>query len=510
MKQRRDFRPAGETLRRFMISTAFLRGIRGPVGSGKSVTCCWDLMTHAFAQPVSKVDGKRHFHGTIIRNTTPQLKTTTMKTWKMQFPEDRFGAINMSPPYTQQIKGQDIDFEFLFLSADREEDVRKLLSLDTTMIWVNEAREMRKSLIDIITTRCRRFPPKEHGGVPETGVIMDTNAPEELHWWPIIAGDTPVPPFISQEEAALLVRPDNWEFFNQPPAMLEVKDGKIVRGYELNPDAENVQNLADGYYQNAIQGKRRSWVKVYILNRLGTVIDGKPCMENFNKEIHVSASPLEPVSGLPIRIGFDWGLTPAAIFAQQLNDGRYRVLAELCMTEMGAKRFARVVRQFCLNSYPGYPLVMHGDPSGDNRRDTDENTVFRVVAAEGLNVSPAPTNDVTIRLETADEMFGKIINGEPAVLIDPSCTTFIYGSEVGYQFPRVSTAAEVYEDSPAKNQYSHVHDAWQALLLGAGEHQRVLARHQVGSSNVMARKRTNVLRREREGRRSRRERRYSV
>ncbi len=493
-----------------MISTQFLRGIRGPVGSGKSVTCCWDLMTHAFAQPPSPIDKKRRFHGTIIRNTNPQLKTTTMKTWKMQFPEERFGPINMSPPYSQIVTGKDFEFEFLFLSADREDDIRKLLSLDTTMIWVNEAREMRKGLIDIITTRARRFPPKEHGGPPTTGVIMDTNAPEDNHWWPIIAGDTPLPPFISPEEAALLVRPDNWQFFNQPGAMTEIKDGKIVRGYEINPDAENLQNLPDDYYQNSIQGKRKSWINVYVLNRLGTVIEGKPCYENFNKEIHVSAVPLEPIKGLPIRVGFDWGLTPAAIFAQQLHDGRYRVLAELCMTEMGAKRFARVVRQFVLNAYPGYPLLMHGDPTGDNRRDTDEETVFRVVRAEGLNVAPAPTNDVTIRLETGDEMFGRIINGEPAVLIDPSCTTFTYGAEVGYQFPRISTASEVYEDSPAKNQYSHVHDAWQALLLGAGEHKRVLQRHANGPGSVMARKRTNVLRRERDGRRSRRERRYSV
>ena len=34
------YKPEGITLKEFMKSDDFFRGLRGPVGSGKSVSCC--------------------------------------------------------------------------------------------------------------------------------------------------------------------------------------------------------------------------------------------------------------------------------------------------------------------------------------------------------------------------------------------------------------------------------------------------------------------------------------
>ena len=59
------------------------------------------------------------------------------------------------------------------------EDVKKLLSLELTGVWVNEAREIPKSIIDAVTMRCGRFPSMREGGPSWSGVICDTNAPEE-------------------------------------------------------------------------------------------------------------------------------------------------------------------------------------------------------------------------------------------------------------------------------------------------------------------------------------------
>ena len=38
----------------------------------------------------------------------------------------------------------------------------------------------------------------------------------------------------------MLIKPDNWKFFNQPPAMLEIKNKENeVDGYDINNKSEN-------------------------------------------------------------------------------------------------------------------------------------------------------------------------------------------------------------------------------------------------------------------------------
>ena len=162
------------------------------------------------------LDGVRKSRWAVIRNTNPQLKTTTIKTWLDWFPEEDWGKFHWSVPYTHHIKKADLDLEVIFLALDRPEDVKKLLSLELTGIWINEAREIPKSIIDACSMRVGRFPSMKDGGCTWTGVIADTNAPEEDHWWPIMSGEVPIPDHIPKEEAKMLVKPDNWNFYTQP------------------------------------------------------------------------------------------------------------------------------------------------------------------------------------------------------------------------------------------------------------------------------------------------------
>ena len=74
------YKPDGEVLKTFMKGKSFFRGIRGPVGSGKSVACCVEVFRRSLEQKKNK-DGIRKSRWAIIRNTNPQLRTTTIKTW---------------------------------------------------------------------------------------------------------------------------------------------------------------------------------------------------------------------------------------------------------------------------------------------------------------------------------------------------------------------------------------------------------------------------------------------
>ena len=126
-----NYKPDGDTLKEFLKNKSFFRGIRGPVGSGKSVACCIEIIKTAITQEKSE-DGIRKSRWAVIRNTNPQLKTTTIKTWLDWFPEEDWGTFTWSVPYTHKIQKGDIDLEVIFLALDRPEDVKKLLSLELT------------------------------------------------------------------------------------------------------------------------------------------------------------------------------------------------------------------------------------------------------------------------------------------------------------------------------------------------------------------------------------------
>ena len=68
-----DYKPDGETIKLFMKDDSFLRGLRGPVGSGKSVACCIEVLRRALLQKPND-DGIKKSRWAVIRNTKQQLK----------------------------------------------------------------------------------------------------------------------------------------------------------------------------------------------------------------------------------------------------------------------------------------------------------------------------------------------------------------------------------------------------------------------------------------------------
>jgi hypothetical protein len=469
-----NYKPDGSVLKAFMKDDSFFRGIRGPVGSGKSVGCCVEVFRRALMQKKNK-DGVRRSRWAIIRNTNPQLRTTTIKTWLDWFPEDEWGKFMWSVPYTHWIKQGDLELEVIFLALDRPEDVKKLLSLELTGIWINEAREIPKSIIDACTMRVGRFPSMRDGGPSWSGVIADTNAPEEDHWWPIMSGEVPVPDHIPLEQARMLVKPDNWNFYIQPAGMDEVteKDGSVV-DYKPNNKAENAKNMLESYYPNLIRGKTKSWIDVYVMNKLGTIQEGKPVYQGFVTETHVAKEEIPIADGIPLYIGIDFGLTPAAVFGQKVR-GRWLIQSEIVAIDMGIVRFAELLRQEIATRFANREVRIFGDPAGDFRAQTDESTPFQILRGAGLRATPAPSNSVDLRLEAVSSSLNKMVDGKPAFLIDRRCPTLIKGFEGGYQYKRMQVSGERFDDKPEKNMYSHIHDALQYLMLGAGEGRQLIS-----------------------------------
>ena len=484
------YKPDGEIIKKFLKDHSFFRGLRGPVGSGKSVACCIEILRRSLIQEPSE-DKIRKSRWAVIRNTNPQLKTTTIKTWLDWLPEEEWGDFTWSVPYTHRIKKGDIDLEVIFLALDRPEDVKKLLSLELTGVWINEAREIPKSIIDACSMRVGRYPSMRDGGPTWYGVICDTNPPDTDHWWAILAGETIIPDYITKQEAKMLIKPDNWKFFNQPPAMFEQKNNeREIQGYTMNTEAENNKNLTPNYYKNIIRGKTKSWIDVYILNKLGQIEDGKPVYESFKADVHVAKGDIAIADGIPIFMGLDFGLTPACIFAQRIR-GRWVVIDELVAEDMGIVRFSVLMKQQ-MSLYLPREFYIYGDPAGDHRVQTDESTPFQILRGKGVIARPAPSNDVTIRLESVNTVLSRMIDGESGLLIDPKCNNLIKGFSGGYHYRRLQVSGERYDEKPNKNRFSPIHDALQYLLLGAGEG-RALTMGRKVSKPVIAKRNFNVF-----------------
>ena len=343
--------------------------------------------------------------------------------------------------------GTKVECEVVFLSMDRPEDIGKLKGLEITGAWLNEAVELPKAALDVATQRVGRFPSARNGGPTWTGVIMDTNPPDDDSWYYRLA----------EKE-----KPEGWEFFRQPGGLMEA-DGKWI----ANPNAENIPNLPGGhrYYLQQVAGKNKEWIKVFLAGQYGTIADGRPVYPEWNDEIHVKA--LNAYEGIPLLLGFDYGLTPACVICQVSPRGQFMVLNELCSKDMGIRQFARdVVKPFLAMNYQGYSVQACGDPAGMARSDTDEKTCFQELAEAGIACVPANTNSFVGRREAVAGYLNKLVDGKPAFLLDPACDRLRRGFNGRYQYRRLQVVgAERFKDVPEKNDYSHPHDALQYAAL---------------------------------------------
>lgn len=441
-----DYAPPGPVALAFMRDDAsFYRGLMGPFGSGKSTACIMEILRRAKAQKPG-VDGKRHSRWAVIRNTYPELRTTTIKSWHQWVPPSLGRWVDTGPP-THHITEGDLDLEVMFIALDRPDDISKLLSMELTGAWLNEAREIPKAVVDGLTGRVGRFPSVLMGGCSWSGIIADTNPPDTDHWWYKLAEE---------------VHPEGWKFYRQPGGM--------------DANAENVENLPANYYQRQVAGKDEDWVNVYVNANYGFVRDGKPVYPEFRDGLHVRT--FDVVAGWPVYVGIDFGLTPAAVFGQRSPMGQWRWHSELVTEDMGAKRFAELLRAAMHERYPGMAFAgITGDPAGEGRAQTDETTPFQILQAAGVEARPAPTNDFTKRRESVASCLSRLIDGEPGLIVHPQCRVLRKGMAGGYNYRRVQVSGEErYRDAPDKGQYSHVCEAGQYMLVGAGEARTLVRR----------------------------------
>jgi hypothetical protein len=368
-----------------------------------------------------------------------------MKTFYDWFPPSQYGVEQVAK-HNYIITGFDgIRMEIFFRAMDRPDQVDNLLSLELTGAWANELREIPKEIWEAVDGRIFRYPSKREGGPTWSGIIGDTNPPNEGSWL---------------HELCEKIKPSNLEYFKQPGGR--------------SPEAENLPNLPNGraYYTDLAIGKSPEFVNVYIDGNYGFTMKGVPVYQlTYSDSLHCAKQVIQPNKSLPLVTGWDFYLHPAVVLGQLTPRGQFVILDELMGSGMGVDRFIeQMVEPLLYDKYRGMSVVGYGDPTGKVRSSTDETTCYDSLKKHNFHwVKECHTNAPLARIGAVEYYLTRLVdNGQPGFLLSPNCQMLREGFNGGYRRKDDGTID--------KGSYSHLHDGLQySCLYTLWKHNRAAA-----------------------------------
>lgn len=374
-----------------------------------------------------------------------QLLDTTIKTFHEWFPPKIFGEWRVTDHVYFITNFPGIHLEVMFRALDRPDQVSNLLSLELTGAWFNEVREIPRAIIEAMDGRIGRYPSPRDGGASWYGMIMDTNPPDD---------DSYLYKMFEK------VRPTNWQIFKQPSG--------------LSVHAENIKNLPKNYYQNLAKGKDELYKRIYIHGQYGYLMVGKPVFTSFRDNVHVASTVIEPMKGIDLITGWDFGLQPAVVIGQITPTGQLRILDELVSDGIAIRQFCEYqVLPLLRQKYFGMRVAGYGDPAGRVRSQTDETTCFDILHSPEIglnNVIEAQTNSIVPRVSAVENYLNKMSLGEPGFILSPNCHYLRKAMNGAYHYEKDKKGgSEDYKVVPEKNFASHIADALEYLCLYVGD-----------------------------------------
>lgn len=198
---------------------------------------------------------------------------------------------------------------------------------------------------------------------------------------------------------------------------------------------------------------------------------GKPVYHDFNPNFHIAREIPLPILGVPMFLGFDFGLTPAAVLLQFQNGILY-CMREWVAEDEGIKTFAPRVEHDLLTLYPEFNdpnnYLIFVDPAGFDRKDTDARTCVQIIKDETnfRKIYPGPV-DFMSRTRAVEFHLLKMTKNGPMLQIDEMlCPVLVGGFKGGYRYPDKALDIEPSKLRPLKDRFSHPHDALQYACAG--------------------------------------------
>ena len=484
-----SYAPPGPTVARFHASSAMIRPMAGPIGSGKTTGLCWDaIFTTMLQTPQS--DGVRRAKVGMLRDTYRNLYGTTLQTWFKSFPRTLGDFVGSDDrPFTHALS-----FPAPYLDA-RGQPTAKMGACELVV----EGRALGAHSVEatcrgweIVLALCDEWDllPEEatayllgrsmRAGDPRyrvsRGVAGTFNKPDiDHHAYRMCVEEIEKNRWIEVDGRKIR----GLEFFDQPPGLLPGGPP-----YRTNPEAENLQNLDDGYYVLATINAEDWYIRRMLRNEWGATVSGERVYTGYSDERHLSPVELEPEAGDELVIGLDAGGTPAAVILGRTRTGRRIVYAEVVMVDpmdprrtklqhgVGPNRFARELRDLIASRFRRNRFrIGYADPAsyyGADRPAGEYAWPETVGQLLEIPIQPAPSNEVDLRLDAVKSLLygGNDYDGKPNLIINRSCTFLRRGFVSDYKYEARDPKQPGKTLKPQKTTTSHVHDALQYACLG--------------------------------------------
>ena len=418
-----------------------IKAVCGPVGSGKSTVACWEFWLLCYESPIP-------LHGVVIRSSYRELHDSTRKTFDYWF-----AAISTYKEGDEEAHltfagrdGVSRTHTLAFRACKREAEAQKFMSTEYAFIWLEEvvpaftsARAaggvmgagLPRGVYALAQMRLRQ------AGAPRVEILLTFNPPATTHW-------------------------TYAEFFQTPGEALERKNIAFFR----QPPGENATNLRASYYEELVENLSPDLARRFVFGEVTTTYEGERVFPECIENLHI-VDKLDPVPGVPLTLGDDYGLTPCAAVTQILPGGQWLILGELQLVNRGIKAFIEYLGPYLQQNFPGFSVrKVWQDPAGGNQRSQidETETCGALLRQAGYEVADG-RNEWALRREIMKQRFEWSPGGKPGVLVSrQDCPIITEGLLGGYRYP--TTAAGVTGTSPIKNAFSHLADSLQMIATG--------------------------------------------
>ena len=439
---------AGPVSDAYIMSTEPVVAINGPVGSAKTTASIKKLIIEA-TRIWPWDNGRRTYVPYIYRVKYDLLWKATIPSWRKIFPEGVGDWVGSSP--RSAVHTIDWEDEFgpvrmvaHFQAFGDSADPDDLRGVEPTDVYLNEIDTMPEALAIALSGRVARTPTRSILRRP--GKLMgDLNAPDVLNWTYRDFWEDP---------------PPGYRLYRQPSG--------------LDPNAENPKGAGREYYFDIIEknSKKPWYVRRMVHNKPGFTRDSDIVHPAYDDDRHLAPKPLEYLPALPVLVGVDGGLTPAAVYGQETPSGQLRILGEVVLEGSGMIALARAMHAFEARRFRDFDQVEFYttcDPAMKAGHDTEEGSdQQRLAKLLTRPVHLARSNDPDARHDPLSEkMRFTLDDGTPGFLLDPSCKRLRRGYSQTFAYHRVRGSNE--RSRVIKNPDSHPCEASEYLAMECGQ-----------------------------------------